>query len=96
MALQKTMHLENSFGETSEFQNCYIKAMEVKTSKTLWDKDTYSIVCSVVVGFFKEKNGKLLSKQSFVFVPSGSASDAIEQAYKYLKTLPEFAGAADV
>jgi len=47
------------------------------------------------VGFYKDNaEGEMIKGEGFAFIPS-LESNFIAQAYDYLKTLPEFAGAID-
>jgi hypothetical protein len=86
MALSKKIQIENNFGETSVFPNCYIKVGVITGTK----KDlSFSVV------FFSEKDGTFLESRNLSFAPSMSDKNFIAQSYEHLKTLPEFAGATD-
>jgi hypothetical protein len=86
MALTKTVELENSFGETSEFANAYLRVDRVDGTK-------YQV--SAKVDFHKNKEGRLLLAKYFQFSPNLEGGNFIQQAYEHLKTLPEFEGAID-
>jgi hypothetical protein len=81
---------ENSYFETGETTVTtpvlYIKVESVTGSKSK---------VQAIVSFTDESKGKKLLEKSFVFSPSMDAGNFIAQAYIYLKTLPEFAGAID-
>lgn len=72
---------------TETLANCYIKVDGVDASK-----ESASVSVSISVS----KEAKIVRKYTFVPSVSDGASNFIKQAYEHLKTLPEFAGAADV
>lgn len=82
------MELENNFGEKSLIENCYIKVSAVRVLKAR---------CFATVDFFKKDRAWLLVSKEVSFDGDflDSAPNNIKQAYLYLKTLPEFAGAID-
>ncbi|NDD54341.1 hypothetical protein EBZ39_10770 [bacterium] len=88
MALQKNMELENSFGEKSLIQNCYIKVETVRASKAR---------CFATVMFYKENRNWLLMTKEIAFDGdfSRNSTNNIQQAYEHLKTLPDFTDATD-
>jgi hypothetical protein len=85
MALQKT-HTVNFHGKDVVFQNCYFKVSHLAGSK---------LGLAVSVDAMPSKDGSTISRTEFRFTPSMGADNFIAQAYNYLKTLPEFAGATD-
>lgn len=88
MALEKTMNLVDSFGETRSFQNCYIKVTGISGDKS-------EIFATAQV--FKSKDEETaLSTSSHNFQPSLDGNNFIKQAYEHLKTLPQFEDATDV
>lgn len=86
MALKQTINLIDNFGEEIKFVDAYVKVDSVSGSKE---------GVNVYVGKYKTNGGLLLAKGMFNFVPSMTGENFIKQAYDYLKTLPEFAGAQD-
>ena len=85
MALSKTV-VKQAWGQDLSIPNVYIKVNQIKASKELAEATiTYS-----VDGEVKETKGIVFN----VDVADGSVN-FIKQAYEYLKTLPEFSGAAD-
>jgi len=87
MALQVTASLKNNFGETSTFPNAYVKVVRIFGDKTS---------LSAEVHWHKEKDEIKIKECTYTFDVSLSGTNFIQQAYEHLKTLPEFAGAADV
>jgi|DEB0MinimDraft_6_1074348.scaffolds.fasta_scaffold124600_2 hypothetical protein len=67
------------------FPSCYIKVVEVRGGK----ENMVAIVQTTL-------KDNLLLTEHFDFVPDLNGANFIAQAYEHLKTLPEFAGAADV
>lgn len=87
MALKKTITLRDSFDEMREIPNTYIKVNAVSGGKD-------QMVADVV--FFKGgADGKRLKSAGYIFKPELEGGNFIKQAYKFLKTLPEFSGAED-
>lgn len=87
MALQKNYQTQDQFGNDVVLSNCYIKV-----SKVSGDKNTVSAYVDFIVN---ADDGSLLQRL-YRFSPDMNGSNFIKQAYEHLKTLPEFAGAADV
>jgi len=85
MALQKT-HTVNFHNKDVVFQNCYFKISRVAGDKS-------NLVATVDA--MSSKEGSTIERTDYSFTPSMTASNFIAQAYEYLKTLPEFAGATD-
>jgi len=87
MALQKTLSLTNSFGETSEF-DCYIRVVEVRCAKL-------SGVAKIDV--LKNGTEQVLETRETLFEidPDPSSANVWVQAYTHLKTLPQYEGAID-
>lgn len=73
-----------STGESTETLNAYVKVENFFGNK---EKVTFSVYCT---------DGSKVVIKEYSFVPEMNDSNFIAQAYKYLKTLPEFAGATDV
>ena len=70
-------------GETSAHMNCYVKVLFVNSTK---DK------ASACVSF---KDGENEFEKNYTFSIDLNGENPIKQAYAHLKTLPEFANAAD-
>lgn len=87
MALQLNITLKDNFSIDRNFDNSYIKVSQIKANKE-------SAVA--IVNFFIEKEGVLLKTENIEFSINLDGANFIAQAYEHLKTLPEFAGAADV
>jgi hypothetical protein len=81
---------ENFYFETGEATvttpALYIKVESVTVSKNK---------VQAVVSFTDEDKKQKLFEKSFAFSPLMDGDNFIRQAYKHLKTLPEFAGATD-
>jgi hypothetical protein len=88
MAISKNLTLVDNFGTEVTFPSAYINVKKVTASK---NGSNFSIA------MYKEKNGYLLQEKEFIFDCSFlmTAGNPLYQAYAYLKTLPEFAGATD-
>jgi hypothetical protein len=86
MALQKQMTINAKFvGEMSI-------AGYIKVERVAGRKD--NIEATVVIT--KSGTDDVVSSSVYEFAPDLNGPNFIEQAYEHLKTLPEFAGAADV
>jgi len=87
MALKKTITLRDSFDEMRDIPDVYIKVNAVSGGKD-------QMVIDVV--FFKSgAEGNRLKNAGYIFKPELEGDNFIKQAYKHLKSLPEFAGATD-
>jgi len=87
MAFKKTITLRDSFDEMRDIPDVYIKVNAVSGGKD-------QMVIDVV--FFKSgAEGKRLKNAGYIFKPEIEGDNFIKQAYKHLKSLPEFAGATD-
>ena len=86
MALKKQVILKSNFNDDVAFNNAYIKIENVNGNKTSMRFEVY---------IYKEKNGFVVDRKSYAFVPTLEGNNFIAQAYEHLKTLPEFEGAAD-
>ena len=86
MAILKTIELKNNFGDSSVFNNSYIKVKRVLGSKESMTAE---------VGFFRSAGGQELHRENYEFTPNLNGENFIAQAYKHLKSLPEFAGVVD-
>jgi hypothetical protein len=85
MALKKNVTV-TAYGKQIEFANAYIKIDAVHGNK-----DTMS--ASVV--FLDQQDGAKCYENTYVFSHLLEDKNVIQQAYLYLKTLPEFTGATD-
>lgn len=54
-----------------------------------------SIATVSVYWHHNNRDGKIIESRCFAFVPDHDGDSIFRQAYAYLKTLPEFAGATD-
>jgi len=86
MALRKQMTYKSNFGDNVVFNDAYIKVESLAGSK---DK----IRSDVVV--MKNADGLILDRMTYHFVPQLDGKNFIAQAYDFIKTMPEFSGAAD-
>ena len=85
MALRKNVNV-TVYGKQIQFANAYIKVDSVNGNK-----DT--MAASVV--FFDQKDGVKCYENTYAFAHSLEDKNVIQQAYLYLKTLPEFENAED-
>lgn len=84
MALQKDFVL-SAYGQDVTIKDAYLKVINVAGNKNN---------LQIVVGVFDKKDGGLVEKINSAFVPN-LEDNFIKQAYRHLKTLPEFSGATD-
>lgn len=87
MALKTNVTLTDNFGIDVTINDVYIKVALIEGSKD-------QLIANVF--YYKEPNGTVLHRNQFSFAPSLEGLNFIAQSYEHLKTLPEFAGAADV
>lgn len=87
MALQLTIQEKDNFGIVVSLENTYCKVSAVTGSKE---------TATATAVFLSAQDGFLYKKEEYQFVPNMNGGNFIKQAYEHLKTLPEFAGAADV
>ena len=86
MALKKTMNLLDNFNHIVVFEDAYIKARHVESTKS---------AAMVRVSICKSAEDAVLTEHTYEFTPDMDGANFIRQAYLYLKTLPEFANAVD-
>jgi hypothetical protein len=87
MAIQKTIALQDSFGDSREFSDAYIKVDFIKGNK-------HRIIADV--GYYRNHSDlRQLKTDQFAFDIVVDGDNFIKQAYQFLKTLPEFADAVD-
>jgi hypothetical protein len=86
MALQKTIIVNDGFGQDITIPNVYIRVDSVSGGK-----DNLSIL----VNLYKDKNLAPIQTNRFMFQPAMDGKNFIAQAYDHLKTLPEFTGTTD-
>lgn len=85
MALKKDISLKDNFGVERQFAGAIIRVAEVGGTKTSQ---------TAIVGFLDGET--MLTRKTYTFDADLDGPNFIKQAYEHLKTLPEFAGAADV
>jgi hypothetical protein len=85
MALQKN-HTLTIAGKQFVFTNAYIKVDQQEGTK---EKMRFA------VNYTAEKNGEIIERKVYEFVPNLNGENFIKQAYLHLKSLPEFADAVD-
>lgn len=73
--------------EVVSIPNCYVKVVSVIGTKSN---------CTATVISYSSDKSEEICQSVYDFTPNLDGSNFIKQAYEYLKTLPEFAGAADV
>ena len=86
MALIKNIVLKDNFNDDKQFVNAYIKIDSLSGNIK---------VMNITINTYREKDGQQINCQQLVFVPDLNGKNFFAQAYDYLKTLPEFAGATD-
>jgi hypothetical protein len=87
MAIKHTFSLQDNFGRTVEFKDCYAKVAGIDGSKD-------GITVTLEIRQAQDDKGVLTSKH-YWFAPVLDGKNFIAQAYDFLKTLPEFSGAND-
>lgn len=89
MALTKTYtKTENLFDGALEIPSAYWKVESVTSTKT-------ESSCVVSISRIIEDNQTAVETKQYSFTTDMQGDNPIRQAYKHLKTLPEFAGATD-
>lgn len=86
MAITKE-HQLSILGQSLRFPNAYIKLTGL-----VGDKNQITIH---VQTNSKKDDGEILDNKTYSFIPNLEGKNFISQGYDYLKTLPEFADAAD-
>lgn len=86
MALSKQITLTSNFGDDVVFNNAYIKIDNLMGDKTQMRID---------VAIHKKQGEQVVGRKNYLFTPDLNGKNFIAQAYDYIKTQPEFAGAAD-
>ena len=86
MALTKKIILKSNFGDDVDFSDAYIKVQTVFCTKS---------DMNINVLIHKEQNGLVVDARQYFSSLDLNGFNPIKQAYDYLKTLPEFAGATD-
>jgi len=85
MALRKNVTV-TVYGKQIEFSDAYIKIDAVQGNKE---------TMSALVVFLDNQDGAKCYENTYSFAHLLEDKNVIQQAYNYLKTLPEFSGAAD-
>jgi len=86
MAIQKTTNL-NFHGVNVAFSECYIRLENFRGNKN---------EITITAVFYTNNREEVIKSDEYTFTPNLDGQNFIAQGYKYLKTLPEFADAADV
>ena len=86
MAISKTIQAVDNFNETIPFENAYIKIDSVSGGKELM---------SCFISAYKQSDRSKIHSYHSQFVPVLDGDNFIKQAYKHIKTLPEFVNAVD-
>ena len=84
MALSKNITMQNGLAVDAAYHKVSAVRVNSKTDMTFW------------LSVKKEADLPDISSQSFNCNYNIAGDNPIKQAYEHLKTLPEFAGAADV
>ena len=93
MALKKTLALKNNFGTETIIQDAYIRVerLIVKRKHAL----TGERLVEASVSINKDAGSGALEKRGHFFVFDLSGANPLDQAYQFLKTMPDYAGATD-
>lgn len=93
MALKKTIALKNNFGTETTIQDAYIRVdgLIVKRKHAV----TGERLVEASVSINKDENSDALEKRGHFFALDLSGSNPLDQAYQFLKTMPDYAGAKD-
>ena len=86
MALIKNIVLKDNFNDDKQFVNAYVKIDSLSGNIK---------VMNITINTYREKDGQQINCQQLFFIPDLNGKNFFAQAYDYLKTLPEFAGATD-
>jgi hypothetical protein len=87
MAIKHTFNLQNNFGQTVEFKDCYAKVAGIDGGK-----ESLTFTLEVRQG---QDDKNVLTSQHYLFTPSLEGKNFIAQAYDFLKSKPEFQNAQD-
>ena len=85
MALKQN-HSVQFHNKNVVFENCYFKVSQVSATKEKAVATVHAMI---------ESGGSVIDRKDYTFVCNLNGANFIAQAYNYLKTLPEFAGATD-
>lgn len=87
MALNKTI-IKNFYGKEVSFEDAYHKITFLAGNKEKMN---------ITLGIYNKEQNNLIEEKYYIFAPSvdDGSTDFIEQAYIYVKTLPEYADAVD-
>jgi hypothetical protein len=91
MALMKQVSTTDNFGRKADFPSAYVKVSFVSGNNETVNADVV-----VYASNPKENTVQVVKNEQYKFSPNLDGPNFIKQAYEHLKTLPEFAGAADV
>lgn len=93
MALKKTIALKNNFGTETTIQDAYIRVdgLIVKRKHAL----TGERLVEASVSINKDASSSALEKRGHFFALDLSGASPLDQAYQFLKTMPDYAGATD-
>lgn len=86
MALKKQITLKNNFGDDATFNEAYVKVENLIGNK---------LQLRIDVSVHKSQNEQVVDRKNYLFTPDLAGKNFIAQAYDYIKTLPEWAGATD-
>jgi hypothetical protein len=89
MAILKTfLQTQQHFDGVLSIPNAYWRVDKIDATKN-------SVVVAVSINVKNDDSIVRVCGKQYEFTPSMTGGNFIEQAYKHLKTLPEFAGAID-
>jgi hypothetical protein len=93
MALNKTISLKNNFGTETTIQNAYIRVdgLIIKRKHAI----TGERLVEIAVSINNDESSPALEKRGHFFALDLSGSNPLDQAYQFLKTMPDYAGATD-
>jgi hypothetical protein len=93
MALKKTITLKNNFGTETTINDAYIRVdgMIIKRKH----QTTGERLVEATVSINADEKSQALEVRGHFFSLDLNGANALEQAYAFLKTMPDYAGAKD-
>jgi len=92
MALSIKVTADDKFGNSATFNTAYVRVGQVNSTK-------YSASATVTTytqaPTTENSSPSVISIKNYNFIPTMTNANFINQAYLYLKTLPDFIGATD-
>lgn len=86
MALQQSFSAITNLGTQATFPKAYVKVEKIIGNLSLLE---------IYLAIYSAKGETFIESKKHLFIPSAEGDNFVKQAYKHLKTLPEFSDAVD-